>query len=244
MTVPLRVSPASRGILAAMTSAGVDWYLPPNGEKTVAAPIELSKRSTSPFCEQTFKPASTAAQEAFGLIVLKDMGYDFRRGRQDRSAHPFTTSFTPYDVRITTRYDENDLLSALFSTIHEGGHALYDQGLPLDRVNTPLCQPISLGVHESQSRLWENIIGRSRPFWRHYLPILQKHFPGQLDGTSPERFYRAVNRSRPGLIRVESDDDAETLNPGDSATYRADVPHAIVNAGRTEAVVFLVDIYN
>jgi len=162
-----------------------------------------AKAPDTSFLSQKF---STAAQEAFGLIVLKDMGYDFRRGRQDRSAHPFTTSFTPYDVRITTRYDENDLLSALFSTIHEGGHALYDQGLPLDRVNTPLCQPISLGVHESQSRLWENIIGRSRPFWRHYLPILQKHFPGQLDGTSPERFYRAVNRSRPGLIRVESDE--------------------------------------
>ncbi len=155
------------------------------------------------FLNQKF---NTAAQEAFGLIVLRDMAYDFKRGRQDRSAHPFTTSFTPYDVRITTRYEENDLLSALFSTIHEGGHALYDQGLPLDLVNTPLCQPISLGVHESQSRLWENIIGRSRPFWQHYLPVLKKHFPGQLDGISLEQFYRAVNRARPGLIRVESDE--------------------------------------
>ncbi len=155
------------------------------------------------FLKQKF---STAAQEDFGLIVLGDMAYDFRRGRQDRSAHPFTTSFTPYDVRITTRYDENDLLSALFSTIHECGHALYDQGLPLDLVNTPLCQPISLGVHESQSRLWENIIGRSRPFWKHYLPILREHFRGQLDGISLEQFYRAVNTARPGLIRVESDE--------------------------------------
>jgi len=167
---------------------------------------EITGHEKSPdtgFLNQKF---STVAQEAFGLVVLKDMGYDFRRGRQDRSAHPFTTSFSPYDVRITTRYDEKDLLSALFSTVHEGGHALYDQGLPLDLVNTPLCQPISLGVHESQSRLWENIIGRSRSFWIHYLPILKQHFPGQLDGISLDQFYRAVNRSRPGLIRVESDE--------------------------------------
>jgi len=155
------------------------------------------------FLNQKFDPAK---QESFGLRVLHDMKYDFQRGRQDRSAHPFTTSFTPYDVRITTRFDEKDLLSALFSTIHEGGHALYDQGLPVDLVNTPLCQPISLGVHESQSRLWENIIGRSRGFWKHYLPVLKKHFPGQMDDVGLEQFYRAVNRAKPGLIRVESDE--------------------------------------
>jgi carboxypeptidase Taq len=167
---------------------------------------EITARSCdrkADFLSQTF---DTTKQEAFGLVVLTDMHYDFRRGRQDRSAHPFTTSFTPYDVRITTRFDEQDLLSALFSTIHEGGHALYDQGLPIDLVDTPLCQPISLGVHESQSRLWENIVGRSRGFWTHYLPILKKHFPGQLDGVELEEFYRAINRARPGFIRVESDE--------------------------------------
>jgi carboxypeptidase Taq len=167
---------------------------------------EITGRTTAPdagFLNQKFDPAK---QESFGLKVLNDMKYDFQRGRQDRSAHPFTTSFTPYDVRITTRFDEKDLLSALFSTIHEGGHALYDQGLPVDLVNTPLCQPISLGVHESQSRLWENIIGRSRGFWNHYLPVLKKHFPGQMDDVGLEQFYRAVNRAKPGLIRVESDE--------------------------------------
>jgi carboxypeptidase Taq len=155
------------------------------------------------FLNQKF---DTAKQESFGLQVLQDMQYDFRRGRQDRSAHPFTTSFTPYDVRITTRFDENDLFSSLFSTIHEGGHALYDQGLPIELLDTPLCQPISLGVHESQSRLWENIVGRSREFWKHYLPVLKRHFPGQLDDIGLEQFYRAVNRVRPGFIRVESDE--------------------------------------
>ncbi|HOD16017.1 MAG TPA: carboxypeptidase M32 [Spirochaetota bacterium] len=148
----------------------------------------------------------TGRQEAFGLRVLGDMKFDFNRGRQDRSAHPFTTSFTPYDVRITTRYSEDDLLSALFSTIHEAGHALYDMGLPLDLLETPLCQPISLGVHESQSRLWENIVGRSRGFWKHYLPILKEHFHGQLDDVGLQQFYAAVNTSRPGFIRVESDE--------------------------------------
>ncbi len=155
------------------------------------------------FLKQNF---SVDRQEAFGLEVLRDLGFDFRRGRQDRSAHPFTTSFTPYDVRITTRFFEKDLLSALFSTIHEAGHALYDQGLPLDAIDTPLCQPVSLGVHESQSRLWENIVGRSRGFWEHYLPILKRYFPGQLDGVDTERFYRAVTAVTPGLIRVESDE--------------------------------------
>ncbi len=148
----------------------------------------------------------TRRQEAFGLGVLRDMKFNFSRGRQDRSAHPFTTSFTPYDVRITTRYSEDDLLSALFSTIHEAGHALYDMGLPLDLLETPLCQSISLGVHESQSRLWENIIGRSRGFWKHYLPVLKEHFPGQLDDVGLDRFYSAVNIARPGFIRVESDE--------------------------------------
>ncbi len=173
---------------------------------------EITGSATAPdtaFLRQKF---NTAAQEAFGLIVLKDMSYDFKRGRQDRSAHPFTTSFTPYDVRITTRFDENDLLSALFSTIHEGGHALYDQGLPINLINTPLCQPVSLGVHESQSRLWENIVGRSRSFWKHYLPILKRHFPGQLDGIGLEQFYRAVNSARPDLIRVEADEVTYNLH--------------------------------
>lgn len=150
-------------------------------------------------------------QERFGMRVLHDLGYDLKRGRQDRSAHPFTTSFGPWDVRITTRFSEKDLLSALFSTMHECGHALYDQGLPLDQADTPLCQSISLGVHESQSRLWENIVGRSRGFWKHYLPFLKEVFAGQLDAIGLEDFYRTVNSVEPGLIRVEADE--VTYNP-------------------------------
>ena len=106
----------------------------------------------------------------FGLDILKNMGYDFEMGRQDRSVHPFTTSFHPTDVRVTTRVDAHDLCSSLFSSIHEGGHGLYDQGLSKKYYGTPLGDAISLGIHESQSRLWENSVGRSRAFWTHFFP--------------------------------------------------------------------------
>ncbi len=160
----------------------------------------------------TGKTFDTARQEEFGLMVLRDMGYDFNRGRQDRSAHPFTTSFGPWDVRITTRFSEDDPLSALFSSIHEGGHALYEQGLPLEHADTPLCEAVSLGVHESQSRLWENIVGRSRGFWEHYLPEFARLFPDALGEADIDSFHRAVNAVRPGLIRVEADEVTYNLH--------------------------------
>ncbi|RJP24312.1 MAG: carboxypeptidase M32 [Deltaproteobacteria bacterium] len=166
------------------------------------------RKQRPPFLDQEF---AIEKQERFGMRVLRDLGYDLKRGRQDRSAHPFTTSFGPWDVRITTRFSGNDLLSALFSTVHECGHALYDQGLPLKHADTPLCQSISLGIHESQSRMWENIVGRSRGFWRHYLPFLKEVFAGQLDGVGLNEFYHAVNIVEPGFIRVEADE--VTYNP-------------------------------
>lgn len=145
-------------------------------------------------------------QLVFGQKVLEAMGYNSRNGRQDISAHPFTTSFHPTDVRITTRVDEHDLLSSLFSSIHEGGHALYDQGLNRDYFGTPLGEALSLGMHESQSRLWENGIGRSKPFWKRFYPILQETFPENLGSVDLERFYAAINIVRPSLIRVEADE--------------------------------------
>ncbi|PSQ76071.1 MAG: carboxypeptidase [Bacteroidetes bacterium QH_7_62_13] len=151
-------------------------------------------------------------QKAFGERVLDDLGYDFDRGRQDVSAHPFTTSFSPGDVRITTRYDESYLPSAFFSMIHEGGHALYEQGIDPGLARTPLADGASLGVHESQARLWENHVGRSRPFWRHYFPKLQDTFPEALDDVGLDTFYRAVNRVEPSLIRVEADEVTYNLH--------------------------------
>ncbi|WP_263785672.1 carboxypeptidase M32 [Salinibacter grassmerensis] len=145
-------------------------------------------------------------QRAFGRSVIADFGYDLDRGRQDVSAHPFTMSFSPDDVRLTTRYDEDNVGSALFSTIHEAGHGLYEQGIDPSLARTPLGDGTSLSIHESQARLWENHVGRSRPFWRHYLPALKDHFPDALGGVALEPFYRAINRVEPSLIRVEADE--------------------------------------
>ena len=151
-------------------------------------------------------------QWAFTLEVLKTLGFDFERGRQDRSEHPFTTSFSVDDVRITTRIWEDYLPAALFATIHEAGHALYDLGLPREWERTPLCSPVSLGVHESQSRLWENVIGRSRAFWQYFYPRLQQAFSAQLGDVPLEVFYRAINRVEPSLIRVEADEVTYNLH--------------------------------
>jgi carboxypeptidase Taq len=142
----------------------------------------------------------------FSLDVLAGMGFDFAAGRQDYSEHPFTTSFSPADVRITTRADENNFASMLWSCIHEGGHALYEQGLPERQYGLPLGAATSLGIHESQSRLWENCIGRGPGFWDHYYPRLQKIFPGQLGAVPMATFYKAANRVAPSLIRTEADE--------------------------------------
>jgi carboxypeptidase Taq len=145
-------------------------------------------------------------QKAFGEYVIGKMGYDFTRGRQDKAVHPFCTSFSRNDVRITTRFDRNWLPCALMGTIHETGHALYEQGFDPKDDNTPLSNAASLGVHESQSRLWENIVGRSREFWNVYYGDLQRHFPGVLDDVDVDTFYRAINHVEPSLIRVEADE--------------------------------------
>ncbi len=151
-------------------------------------------------------------QWEFSLRVLRDMGYDFDAGRQDRSAHPFTTNFSIHDVRITTRLSEDDFFSALFSSIHEGGHALYEQGFREEDEGLLLAAAPSLGMHESQSRLWENLIGRSLAFWTHYLPTLRELYPGQLDRVGAEQLYRAANRVSPSLIRVEADECTYNLH--------------------------------
>ncbi|OGR66886.1 MAG: carboxypeptidase [Elusimicrobia bacterium GWC2_61_19] len=146
------------------------------------------------------------AQLALVNEIAGAIGYDFTRGRQDRSAHPFTTDFSVNDVRITTRTHRDYLPAAIYGSIHEAGHALYGQGTPKNFDFTPLAGGASLGVHESQSRFWENIVGRSLPFCRWLLPLLRKHFPGKFDKINAEELYVAVNRSAPSMIRVESDE--------------------------------------
>lgn len=145
-------------------------------------------------------------QFGFSLEVLRRMGYDFDAGRQDYAEHPFSTSFAPTDSRITTRVDEGNFSYLLWSSVHEGGHALYEQGLPERQYGLPLGAAASLAVHESQSRLWENCAGRSLPFWKFFYPLLRQYFPEQFDHVSVEEFYRAVNKVTPSLIRTEADE--------------------------------------
>ncbi|MFO7245606.1 MAG: carboxypeptidase M32 [Bacillota bacterium] len=151
-------------------------------------------------------------QWEFTVELLEAIGFDFKRGRQDRSEHPFTIAFSVDDVRITTRINEEYLAQSIFSTIHEAGHAFYELGQPRQHERTPLCSPASLALHESQSRLWENVIGRSRGFWEHFLPRLSRRFPAQLADVDVDRFYRAVNRVEPSFIRTEADEVTYNLH--------------------------------
>jgi len=148
----------------------------------------------------------------FGLEVIKRYGYDLQRGREDKAPHPLTISFSIGDVRITTRVREDYLGDALFSTLHEAGHGMYEQGIDPSLDGTPLASGTSSGVHESQSRLWENVVGRSRGFWEYYYPRLQEYFPEQLKSVSLDAFYRAINKVRPSLIRVDADEVTYNLH--------------------------------
>jgi carboxypeptidase Taq len=148
----------------------------------------------------------------FGVNVVTQFGYDWNRGRQDRAEHPFESTFSINDVRITTRYEPDNPLATLFSTMHEAGHALYEQGINPAFERTPLAAGTSLAVHESQSRMWENLVGRSLPFWEHFYPALRKLFPSQLDGVSLKSFYKAINKVEPSLIRVNADEATYNLH--------------------------------
>lgn len=142
----------------------------------------------------------------FGLDLLKNMGYDFDAGRQDISAHPFTINFAATDVRVTTRIDEHDLSNMTWSCIHEGGHALYEQGLNMTEYGLPLGEACSLGIHESQARLWENNVGRSKMYWKAHYGKLQEVFPDELGGISLDDFYKGINQIAPNSIRTEADE--------------------------------------
>lgn len=156
--------------------------------------------------EFMFKHYDKAKQWELGIELLTQMGFDFESGRQDESAHPFTTNFSSKDVRVTTRISENDFHEMIWSCIHEGGHALYEQGLPISEYGLPSGEYISLGIHESQSRLWENNVGRSLNYWKYNFEKLQKAFPEQLKHVTVHDFYKAMNIVKPSLIRTSADE--------------------------------------
>ena len=151
-------------------------------------------------------------QLEFGMKVSKQFGYDLHRGRQDKTHHPFMTKFSLGDVRITTRTKEDSLGEALFCTMHETGHALYEQGIKMEFEGTPLARGTSAGVHESQSRLWENIVGRSKGFWKSFYPHLQNTFLEQLGTVPLDTFHRAINKVEKSLIRTKADEVTYNLH--------------------------------
>lgn len=157
-------------------------------------------------------PYNEQAQWDFGVSVINRFGFDWEHGRQDRSVHPFTTSFSSDDVRITTRFDPENGLSALFSTMHECGHGLYDQGVSPAYQRTSLAGAASLAIHESQSRMWENLVGRSLDFWSYFYPQLQRTFPDQLAKIDLDTFYRGINKVETSFIRVEADEATYNLH--------------------------------
>ena len=201
----------------------IDEYEPGMNEARLAglfAPLAdgltslLKKISARPRPECSFLERKYAIpqQEVFFASMMRALGYDLARGRLDRSAHPFTTTLGDDDVRITTRYDERDMLSGLFSVIHETGHALYELGYGGDIRGTRLADGASMGIHESQSRFWENLVGRNRAFWRGRFPEVQAAFPDCVEGVDAEGFYRAVNVVDPSFIRVDADEVTYSLH--------------------------------
>ncbi len=167
-----------------------------------------SKRPDTSVLRRNFPPDQ---QEEFGKAVATAIGYDFTRGRVDETTHPFCITLGPKDVRITTRYIPDHVNGALFGTLHESGHALYEQNLPAEHAGTPMADAVSLGIHESQSRLWENIVGRGLPFWQKWFPSAKDHF-SELRNVSLEDFVFAINAVEPTFIRVEADETTYNLH--------------------------------
>ncbi|WP_096188899.1 carboxypeptidase M32 [Evansella halocellulosilytica] len=185
----------------------------------------VTEATNKPETDFLFKPFSEKNQEALNKEILKAMNYDFEAGRLDTTVHPFAISLNPGDVRVTTKYDENDFRTAVFGTIHEGGHALYEQNIDTKFVGTPLCRGTSMGIHESQSLFWENFVGRNKAFWEKYYDLLKESAPGQFDNIDLETYYRGINVAGPSLIRIEADEMTYSLH----IILRYELEKALIN---------------
>lgn len=194
-----------------LTAAAVQELFAPLRERLTAFVAELLEAGDPPAGELARLCVPEEAQEAFVREVVAAMGFDFEAGRLDRSTHPFCSG-SGGDVRITTRFHRDNVLDALGSTMHEAGHGLYEQGLPRESWGTPLAEAVSLGIHESQSRLWENLVGRSRAFWQWAVTVARRHFGIALDPFPTESIYRDANRVERSLIRVEADEATYNLH--------------------------------
>ena len=194
-----------------ITAAQIKLLFDPLKTETVALLNKIQTRSKT-FKTFQDKRFDCDKQWAYTLDILKDMGFDFERGRQDKSTHPFTIHMHPSDVRVTTRLNDKDPFEAITSTIHEGGHGLYEQGLPEQYFGTPLGESVSLGIHESQSRLWENHVGRSLAFWESQYAAFASYFPKELSDITATDLFEMVNVVQPGPIRVEADEVSYNLH--------------------------------
>ena len=209
-----------------LTASKVEGLFEPVREvsKTMLTRIQESGKQISTSClEQSFP---LEEQMLLSEKILRSIGYDFERGQLARSAHPFTTSFgAPADVRLTVRCDEHFLQMSLMAALHEGGHGLYEQGCAPTLVRTPLANGASLGAHESQSRLWENAIGRTIPFWKGKFQVVKEVFPKQFQNVDIETFVRALNKVEPSFIRVEADEVTYNLH----ILIRFELEKALIN---------------
>ena len=196
------------GMTTAQVAAVFDSLRKPLAEFVAAIGAAARKPDPSILHRHFPRPA----QVKFGRRMAEVIGFDFGAGRLDVSKHPFCSGTSPGDVRLTTRYYEDFFSPSVFGVLHEAGHGLYEQGLPSEHLFTPMGQAVSLGIHESQSRLWENFVGRSRPFWERFFPEAQEAFGDSLAGVSLDAFYAAINAVQPSLIRVEADEVTYNLH--------------------------------
>lgn len=194
------------------TTAEIRELFGPLRDETVALVDRIAAKQDKLSDEVVRRDYPELLQEQFGREVASQFGFDFQRGRLDQAVHPFAISLDTSDVRITTRYQRNHLNAAVFGIFHEAGHGMYEQGIDPQLDRTPLSGGVSLGVHESQSRLWENLVGRSRPFWQGAYPRLVELFSEPLAGVTLDRFYEAINTVEPSLIRVEADEVTYNLH--------------------------------
>lgn len=194
------------------TTANVHRVLSSLREDLVPLVAAIAESSTQPEVEILSRSYPVALQKQLGEQVSAQIGFDFQRGRLDVTHHPFCSGMGPFDCRITTRYDEHFFPMAFFGILHESGHGIYDQGLRTDFYGLPPGEFISLGIHESQSRMWENQVGRGRAFWQYMFPTLQETFASALTDVTLDQFYFALNEVRPSLIRVEADEVTYNLH--------------------------------
>ena len=181
-------------------------------EELVPLVNAIQQSGRKPDCSILHRNYPEAVQDRFAREAAEAIGFDFSRGRLDVTAHPFCCSLGPSDCRITTRYYEDFFNAAFFGVLHEAGHGVYEQGLPAEQYGLPLGEAVSLGIHESQSRLWENFVGRNRSFWTHFYPRARENFPAALGNVPLDDFFFAINRVQPSLIRVEADEATYNLH--------------------------------